>query len=236
MGSGSASNSITIDEDVSIWYAQTISREALSSIPDYFKKIPTFETLNFKHRKDLGPAFVANLPQEASPMVLEIGFYDCISSDKKPPVYAFVHGPKKNFVGYFFVKPDSSIFRVKVQSDLYDVEVSEPFCDLSDLTVGTQTVCNRIRAVVLHYFLAAGYMKELANYRSFWQDFTKSCAYIANKGNRPKRKTEVQGQNFQLALAAVLVPDTDSVVSKLDTAASKKRTADEQSEVAPGKL
>jgi hypothetical protein len=57
----SARKPITIDrESESSWYTQTITRKALSSIPDQFKKMPKFETLKFSHRKGFGPTVLAN--------------------------------------------------------------------------------------------------------------------------------------------------------------------------------
>lgn len=57
----SARKPITIDrESESSWYTQTITRNALSSIPDQFKKMPKFETLKFSHRKGFGPTVLAN--------------------------------------------------------------------------------------------------------------------------------------------------------------------------------
>ncbi|RII16177.1 hypothetical protein CUC08_Gglean002615 [Alternaria sp. MG1] len=58
----SARKPITIDrESESSWYTQTITRNALSSIPDQFKKMPKFETLKFSHRKGFGPTVLANV-------------------------------------------------------------------------------------------------------------------------------------------------------------------------------
>jgi hypothetical protein len=69
----------------------------------------------------------------------------------KQLVYAFVHGSKNNLIGYFPIKPNLSIFRVS-QHNPHDVEFEESFGDLGDCTTGEQTVRNRIRAVILHYF------------------------------------------------------------------------------------
>ncbi|CAN9226389.1 unnamed protein product [Alternaria alternata] len=95
----SARKPITIDrESESSWYTQTITRKALSSIPDQFKKMPKFETLKFSHRKGFGPTVLANLTQEASPMVLTVGIFDSDLPYMRQAVYALVHGSKNTVV------------------------------------------------------------------------------------------------------------------------------------------
>ncbi|CAN9200192.1 unnamed protein product [Alternaria alternata] len=123
----SARKPITIDrESESSWYTQTITRKALSSIPDQFKKMPKFETLKFSHRKGFGPTVLANLTQEASPMVLTVGIFDSDLPYMRQAVYALVHGSKSNLVGLFLIKQDLSVYWV-AHSRLHKVEFEEPF-------------------------------------------------------------------------------------------------------------
>ncbi|CAN9199454.1 unnamed protein product [Alternaria sp. RS040] len=186
MDSTSAKTPITIDnESESSWYKQVITRKTLSSIPDQFEKIPKSETLEFSHCEILGPTVLANLPQEASPMVFAIGIFDSNHLYMRQTVYAFVHGSKHNLVGFFLIMQDSRVYRIP-HTSLQNIDFVEPFCDLGDQTGGHQTVCNRLRAIILHYFSEAGHLRGFGHYRDFWQDFTKSCAWIANKGSPPK--------------------------------------------------
>ncbi|KAI4622870.1 uncharacterized protein J4E87_005963 [Alternaria ethzedia] len=222
-------NPITIDESVTSWYTQTISRQARSLIPDDFEKLPTFETVKFSHRKSFGPIVDTHWPQEASEMVLILGTFDAPHLNFKPLVYVYVHGSKTHYIGYFYVNPDSSICRVQ-QSSLQHVDIDEPFCDVGDLSVGKQTLCNRVRAMALYYFLAAGYIDEVGDYNHFWLDFKQSCAWIANKGSRPKPHARVQKQepDTVLASAATSVPGPELTDLTHDTVASKKRTGDDE--------
>ncbi|KAG9194737.1 hypothetical protein G6011_04772 [Alternaria panax] len=224
MDYASDKSTVTIDESVTNWYAQTVSSNALSKIPDHFNKIPTFESLHFRHRESFDPIVITNWPQEASLTVLVTGMYDDVSSDTKPLVYAFVHGSKNHFVGHFLIKPDFSIRRIS-HHDMDNVEFEEPFCDLGDRTVGTKTVRNRIRAVVLFYFLAAGHVRDFGKYRDFWRDFTKSCAWIANEGSLPK----VQRQDARPAARS-------PVVLALGATTPKKRAGNEELEMAPARI
>ncbi|KAI4703973.1 hypothetical protein J4E81_001037 [Alternaria sp. BMP 2799] len=222
-------NPITIDESVTSWYTQTISRQARSLIPDDFEKLPTFETVKFSHRKSFGPIVDTHWPQDASEMVLTLGTFDAPHLNFKPLVYVYVHGLKTHYIGYFYVNPDSSIYRVQ-QSSLQHVDIDEPFCDVGDLSVGKQTLCNRVRAMALYYFLAAGYIDEVGDYNHFWLDFKQSCAWIANKGSRPKPHARVQKQepDTVLASAATLVPIPDRIDVTHGTVASQKRTGDDE--------
>jgi len=237
MGYTNVNNPITIDESVTDWYTQTISRQALSLIPDDFEKLPAFETVKFSHRKSFGPIVDTHWPQDASEMVLTLGTFDAPDLNFKPLVYVYVHGLKNRFIGYFYVNPDSSIYRVQ-QSSLKHVDIDEPFCDVGDLSVGKQTLCNRVRAMALYYFLAAGYIDEVGDYNHFWLDFTKACAFIANKGKRPKPHAKVQKQEPttvpEPAATSCLGPETTD--SAHDAVASKKRTGDDGPMPTAGKL
>ncbi|KAI4650761.1 hypothetical protein J4E93_003118 [Alternaria ventricosa] len=229
MGNTNVNNPITIDESVTNWYTQTISRQARSLIPDEFEKLPAFETVKFSHRKSFGPAVDTYLPQDASEMVLTLGTFDAPYLELKPLVYIYVYGLKNHHIGYFYVKSDSTVHRVQ-QSSLKHVDIDEPFCDVGDLSVGKQTLCNRVRAMALYYFLAAGYIDEVGDYSHFWLDFKQACAWIANKGSRPKPHAKVQKQEPEtvLASAATLVPIPDRTDLTHGTVASQKRTGDDE--------
>ncbi|CAN9223587.1 unnamed protein product [Alternaria alternata] len=86
---------------------------------------------------------------------------------------------------------------------LQNIDFVEPFCDLGDQTVGQKT------------------------------DFTKSCAWIANKGSPPKLQMDVQRGDSRPALNAALVPVPNAVVSTSEDVAFKKRKGDERSDSAP---
>ena len=92
--------------------------------------------------------------------------------------------------------------------------------------------------MALYYFLAAGYIDEVGDYNHFWLDFKQSCAWIANKGSRPKPHAKVQKQEPEtvLASAATLVPIPDSTDLTHGTVASQKRTGDDEPMPAAGKL
>jgi hypothetical protein len=237
MGYTNAYNPITIDESVPDWCAGSISREANLRMPDAFQTVPTFETLTFRHRESFGPTVIANWPKEASQVVLALGTYDFPSSGLKPLVYMFVHRQKNHHIGYFYINPDLSIKRMQ-QSGLYYVEIEEPFCDLGDRSLRETTVYNRIRAVSLYYFLAAGYIDEIGNYSHFWSDFTKACTWIANKGNCPKQhaKSSKREKKTVPASAAIPIPDPKETESTLDSVLSKKRTNIEEPERRSSKL
>ncbi|CAN9104951.1 unnamed protein product [Alternaria alternata] len=233
MDSNSAKSPITIDnEGESSWCKQAITRKARSSIPDQFEKIPRSETLEFSHCEILGPTVLANLPQETSPMALAIGIFDNNLPYMRQTVYAFVHGSKHNLVGFFLIKQDFSVYRIP-HTGLRNIDFVEPFCDLGDQTVGQKTVCNRLRAIILYYLLEAGHIRGFGHYRDFWQDFTKSCAWIANKGSPPKLQMDVQRGDSRPALNAALVPVPNAVVSTSEDVAFKKRKGDERSDSAP---
>ena len=236
MDSNSAKSPITIDnESESSWCKQAITRKARSSIPDQFEKIPRSETLEFSHCEILGPTVLANLPQETSPMALAIGIFDNNLPYMRQTVYAFVHGSKHNLVGFFLIKQDFSVYRIP-HTGLQNIDFVEPFCDLGDQTVGQKTVCNRLRAIILYYLLEAGHIRGFGHYRDFWQDFTKSCAWIANKGSPPKLQMDVRRGDSRPALNAALVPVPNAVVSTSEDVAFKKRKGDERSDSAPRKL
>jgi hypothetical protein len=225
-------NPITVTKGMSNWYAQTISREALLRIPDEFKQVPKFEALTFKQREDFDLSDNASWPKETSQMVLALGTFDVSYLDGKPPVFLFVHGPRNHHIGYFYVKSDMSVQRVR-RSELTDVDFEEPFCDLGDHSVSEISVCNRIRAIALYYFLAAGYVKDVGNYNRFWTDFTKACEWIANKGSRPTPHGKVLKQNSVPVFAAALESDLDSAIGKPE---SKKRGSGEEFEPVSGLL
>jgi hypothetical protein len=128
-------------------------------------------------------------------MVLTVGIFDSDLPYMRQAVYALVHGSKSNLVGLFLIKQDLSVYWV-AHSRLHKVEFEEPLCDVGDHAMSQHTAYNRIRAVVLHYFLEAGHLREFGHYRDFWQDFTNSCMWIANEGSPPKLQMDVRRTNI----------------------------------------
>lgn len=147
---------------------------------------------NLRHSSS---AIAKALAQRSSPMVLTVGIFDSDLPYMRQAVYALVHGSKSNLVGLFLIKQDLSVYWV-AHSRLHKVEFEEPLCDVGDHAMSQHKAYNRIRAVVLHYFLEAGHLREFGHYRDFWQDFTNSCMWIANEGSPPKLQMDVRRTNI----------------------------------------
>jgi len=237
MGYTNVNNPITIDESVTNWYTQTISRQARSLIPDDFEKLPVFDTVKFSHRKSFGPVIDTYWPQDASQMVLTLGTLDAPYLSFKPLVYLYVHGVKNKHIGYFYVNPDSNVYRVQLSS-LKHVDIDEPFCDVGDHSVGEQTIYNRIRAIALYFFLVAGQIEVIENYSHFFLDFSRGCAWIANNGSRPKPHAKAQKQEPKTVPASAATPVSGPETTDLthDAVASRKRVGDDGPIPTAGKL
>ena len=63
-----------------------------------------------------------------------------------------------------------------------------PFCDVGEDTGGSKAI-HRVSALILFYFLAAGYVRELPRTKSdptmFTRNFKDACFWVENGGQRP---------------------------------------------------
>jgi hypothetical protein len=167
--------SILIDDTSSLWYRQAIIKKAQAEIPDYYKSLPDLQALQFKHYVIKKENFRGN-----------IGNYDEPTKDPKPPVCAFVHGGKKNKVGYFYPLDDITFVGFG-PNHLGHVDFEEPSCDL-----GTD---QHVRAMVLYYFLVAGYIEGMGDYSTFSGEFKRACGWIANGSIRSKLHPKMAGSD-----------------------------------------
>lgn len=116
-------------------------------------------------------------------MTLAVGHYD--DGAEKPPVFAFVCGEENNRIGYAY-RPQglSNLVRLSCHK-LRSISFEEPFCDLGNGTQTPRGVIDRLKAVMLYYFLAAGHISHIQQSSSFWLNFQRACASIAKGGAGP---------------------------------------------------
>jgi hypothetical protein len=187
-------NSILIDDKTSPWYPQTIVRHAQAEIPDHFKALPDLWTLQFKHYVINNENYrgKGSWPKDALTMMIAVGVYDSPAKNTLPPVYAFVYGEKRNRVGYFYTLDESTFVSIQ-PGNFSHIDLEEPFSDVDSFA--------HVRAMVLYYSLAAGYIEVMGDYSAFWGDFKRACGWVANKGNRPKPhpKREASGSGDEFA-------------------------------------
>ena len=117
--------------------------------------MPDLQALQFKHYVIKKENFRGNVswPNDAASMMLAVGNYDEPAKDSKPPVYAFVHGGKKNKVGYFYSLDEITFIGLR-PNHLGHVDFEELFCDL-----GTD---QHVRAMMLYYFWLRDISREWA--------------------------------------------------------------------------
>jgi hypothetical protein len=123
-------NVVDIDNSPPL-YPQTIARLAFAESPNRFQELPVAQTLRFgqhpiQNRKDHGKS---TWPEDTLVTMLAVGVYDGSLTDARLTVYVFVHGPKRNQIGYCYRMNDSSAVILESQA-LSDSAFEELFCDL----------------------------------------------------------------------------------------------------------
>ncbi|KAI8942613.1 hypothetical protein NX059_000666 [Plenodomus lindquistii] len=157
--------------------------------------------------------------------MLKLGHTD--SHDDPVPtgsMWAAIHGDSHNEIRHIHKSPEQTILDERVcHKILRHVNFEEPFCDIGDKLTSSRTASSMIRALVLYYFLAAGYIEEIGDYNTFWKDFGKACGWVARNGERPKPGLRaVQGaEGNQVPTSDVSSYDPEQISPVLDRTKSE---------------
>jgi hypothetical protein len=96
-------------------YPQTIVRRAQTEVPNHFKEVPHVRALRCKQYiiKNDNYRGKGGWLKGTLTTMLAVGDYGKPAKNSKPPVCAFVHGEKKNRVGYFYTLDEPTFVEIQ---------------------------------------------------------------------------------------------------------------------------
>jgi regulator of replication initiation timing len=172
-----------------VWTLTAVQDWACGELPDALATLPDVRNVEFVDLDyNTMRQFVFRLYPHTPMKVLCIGLYDDMSDDPKDRVFAFLHGEQCNQVGYVVERtsPNQHYHKLNLAS-IRDVDIEEPFCNISDGNELQATTMTRLRALVCYCFLAAGHITQFggSGFTVFEREFRKACLWIANGGSKP---------------------------------------------------
>ncbi|CBX93897.1 predicted protein [Plenodomus lingam JN3] len=154
------------------WCLEMVQGLAWAHFRMDFESLPPTSSLNFRTRSDqeyikkpvdTGPLKRIYQLQDISTVILQVGFTEeSNEDDSNCLVWVGYRNDSRNQIRY------------------------EPFCDIVENQCSERIVFRMARALVLYYFLAAGYIDVIDDYDTFWTDFRTACSWVARNGQHPK--------------------------------------------------
>jgi hypothetical protein len=164
---------------------------ARADFHDAFRALPRASRVKFIDIEDLSfnRAIQRSLGRSTHKKLLIIGGYAPGEEVEDSRVVAHVHEDSTE-ISFYRIDEDVAEGKPELQPvrATSNVAFYAPFNKVGDDN-GSSKAIHRVSAVILYYFLAAEYLKELVRHyndaRWFTKNFREACAWIENGGERP---------------------------------------------------
>lgn len=163
-----------------------------------FQALPPASQLTFeprtltKHLEIPSRNKFRRLPDSAAAHLLRIGNYDKspTHAEDAPQAYACIgfeiDGAQETDLKVYYLYESETGNYMDISSQIQHVHWMEPFSLVSDGSSSGDR--QRVKALIVYYFLAAGHLYETQHYKNFIKDFKAACAWVGNEGNKPPSK------------------------------------------------